>query len=129
MMNLRRLLSMVILFALGSSAFADAPKSGVTPQEQLEAIRAESKAATAAYYNEDDALPDTLEGSKKSNELFKAYDKGQAASFLAAVELAQANSDSDLGLEALEWVLTTPRSYYFPAGKIAMELATDKQEH
>ncbi len=126
MMNLRHPLSLAILFALGSSAFADAPKSSVTPQEQLEAIRAESKAATAAYYKEANALPDTLEGSKKSNELFKAYDKGQAAGFLAAVELAQANSDSDLGLEALEWMLTTPRSYYLPAGKIAMELATEK---
>ena len=120
MMNFLRLLSMVTLFTLGSTAFAE------SPQEQLDVIRAESKAATAAYFKETNALPDTPEGSKKSNELFKAYDKGQAARFLAAVELAKANSDSDLGLESLEWVLTTPRSYYLPAGKIAMELATEK---
>ena len=120
MMNLLRFLGLVTLFTMGS------PARAVTPQEQLDAIRAESRAATAAYFKDANALPDTPEGSKKSDELYKAYDKGQAGRFLAAAEFAKAHSDSDLGLEALECVLATPRSYYLPAGKIAMELATEK---
>ena len=125
-MHTSRLLSCVVLFALSLSAIADEPKRATAPAEELDAIRIESKAATAAYFKENEALPETTEGSKKSGELYKAYDRGQAARFLAAVEIAKANSDSDIGLEALEWVLTTPRSYYLPAGKIAMELATEK---
>ena len=56
-------------------------------------------------------------------ELWQAYDKGEAGRFQAAVDLARADPKSDAGFAALEWVLTIPRAYYLPAGKPAMELA------
>lgn len=116
-----------LLLLLAATVHAgDKPKLVTSPKERLESIQAESKAATAAYFKANEALPDTPEGTKKSGELDKAYDKDQAARFLAAVEIAKANSDSDVGLEALEWVLTISRSYYHPAGKAALELAAEK---
>jgi hypothetical protein len=44
---------------------------------------------------------------------------------MAAVEIARADPKSDAALTALEWVLTTPRAYYLPAGVPAMELAAE----
>jgi nitric oxide reductase large subunit len=43
---------------------------------------------------------------------------------LEAVALAKLDPKSDSGFAALEWVLTIPHAYYLPAGKPAMELAT-----
>jgi thiol-disulfide isomerase/thioredoxin len=112
------------LFAVAAVGLADDPKPQ-TPAEKLEALKAAHKAAEKEYAAAAQALPDTPDGNKKSAELWKAFDAGQAARFMQAVEIARADPQSDLALSALEWVLTTPRSYYLPAGKPALELARD----
>jgi hypothetical protein len=119
---MRRSTSAIALFCLVSATFADQPESKqLTPAERLAQIQKENKAAEAEYYKAAEALQDTPEGRKKYQELFQAYDKGQGERFMAAVELAHQNPKADIALIALEWVLTIPRSYYLPAGKLAME--------
>ena len=112
----------IAAMVLNLAAAADPPQS---PAAMLEAIQKEVKDAQAAYYKADAALPDTPESSKKAGELFKEFDKTQADGFMAAVELAKADPKSETAFAALEWVLTTPRAYYVPAGKPALELATE----
>ena len=63
--------SLSLLLVLAATVHArDEPKLLKSPKERLEAIQAESKAATAAYFKENEALPDTPEGTKKSGELY-----------------------------------------------------------
>lgn len=107
---------------LNLAAAADPPE---TPAAKLETIRKEAKEAQDAYYKAVEALPDNPESAKKAQELFKAFDKKQTDGFMAAVELARADPKSETAFAALEWVLTTPRSYYVGAGKPGLELATE----
>jgi tetratricopeptide (TPR) repeat protein len=114
--------ALVVLLCLATISRADPPP---TPAAKLEALKKEYDDAMAAYRKAVEPLPETPEGEKKADELWKDFDKKQSDLFLAAVELAKADPKSDAALAALEWVLTIPRSYYLPAGKLAMELATE----
>ena len=96
-----------------------------TPAEKLASIKKQQDNAQAEYFKTMKGLPETPEGEKKAEEVWKSFDATQAARFAAAVEIAKADPKSDSGLAALDWVLTTPRSYYLPAGITAMELATE----
>jgi hypothetical protein len=111
--------------ALLVAAAVAADDKAKPPAERLEAIKKEQKTAEQEFYKAIGPLPQTAEGEKKYQELYKAYDKGQADRFAAAVEIAKADPKSDVGLAALEWVLTTPRAYYLPAGKPALELTAE----
>jgi hypothetical protein len=102
----------------------DKPKAQ-TPAEKLAAIKKQHEEAEIAFRKEARALPDTPEGGKKVRDLFKSFDKGQAERFMAAYEIAKANPKSDVGFQALEWLLTTPRALSLPAGALAMKLATE----
>ena len=93
------------------------------PADKLAAIQKEYKDAEAAFRKAGDDLPDTPEGQKKAEELWRAYDKKQSELFQHAVDLAKSDPKSDAGFAALEWVLTNPRAYYLPAGKSALEQA------
>ncbi|MBX9583357.1 MAG: TlpA family protein disulfide reductase [Gemmataceae bacterium] len=117
-------LSLAALFAVAAVGLADDPKPQ-TPAEKLEALKTAQKAAEKEFHEATEPLPDTEEGHKKYQELWKPFDDGQAARFMAAVELAGADPKSDFAVSALEWVLTIPRSYYLPAGKPALELARE----
>jgi hypothetical protein len=112
----------VLLFLAVPAGGGEGPKPGVSLADRLAALQKEHKAAEDAFYKAARALPDTPEGRKKAQELYKAYDKGQADRFQAALELARAAPKSDAGFAALEWLLTIPRVYHLPAGKPAMEL-------
>lgn len=114
--------ALLLLFAAAALAADDQPQ---TAAEKLAAIQKEHKDAEAAYRKTMEALPDTPEGEKKAAEVWKAFDKGQADRFAAAVDLARGNPKTDSALAALEWVLTNPRSYYLPVGKPALELLTE----
>ena len=111
-----------IVLLLSSVAIGDEVKPKVSPADRLAALQKEQKDAEAAYYKARAATPDTPAGALKDKELWKDFDKGQAARFMAAVELAKADPKSDLAFSALEWVLLVPRSPYLPAGKPALEL-------
>lgn len=115
----------LVVFIPVTAAAEDKPNPGASPAERLAAIQKEHKAAEATFYKTAQALANTPEARKKEDELWKAYDKGQADRFLAAVELARADPKSEVGFGALEWVLTIPRAYYLPAGKPALELVTE----
>lgn len=115
------------LSAVGPAAEPVPPPRPVpgTPAEKLEALKAAHKAAEAEYRAAAQALPDTPEGQRKYQEVWKAFDDGQAARFLQAVDLARVDPKSDAALAALEWVLTIPRAVYLPAGKPALDLARE----
>ena len=119
--------SLFLLALLLSPAVGDEAKPKVSPSDRLAALQKEQKEAEAAYYKAATATPDTPAGALKDKELWKDFDKGQADRFLAAVDLAKADPKSDVGFSALEWVLLSPRSYYLPAGKPALELV--KKHH
>jgi hypothetical protein len=97
-----------------------------SPTEKLAAIQKEYEEAEAAFRKAGDDVPDTPEGQKKAEAIWKAYDKKQSELFQRAVDLAKADPKSEAALPALEWVLTIPRSYYLPAGKTALELAAER---
>jgi hypothetical protein len=119
-----RAASFIFLICLATAASAeDKPKASAA--DRLAAIQKEQKDAEAKFREAVEALPETPEGEKKANELYREHDKGQAARFLAAVQIAKAEPKSDAGFAALEWVLTSPRTYTLPAGKQAMELMTE----
>jgi hypothetical protein len=96
-----------------------------TPAERLAALKKAHKEAETAFEKDREKLPTTREGRKQYAELFTAFDNAQAERFQAALDIAKADPKSDVALEALEWVLTIPRSYYKPAGKPAIELVTE----
>jgi hypothetical protein len=98
------------------------PARDASSRDRLAEIQRRHKESEGAYYKAAGALPDTPEGNKKAEELWKEYDKKQAELFMAAVDVAKADPKSEIGFAALEWVLTIPRSYYLAAGKPALEL-------
>src|SRR5262249_25579213 len=114
-----------LVAAAGACAAQDEPKAKASPADRLAAIKKSHAAAEAEYYKALEALPDTKEGQEKAEQLWKAFDKGQAERFMQAVEIAKAEPKSDAGFAALEWVLTIPRSYELPAGKPALELMAE----
>ena len=115
-----------LAFLVFSVSADDKPKVE-SPAEKLAAIKKQHEEAEAAARKELQKLPETPEGIKKAEELFKAFGKEQNDRLAAAVEIAKADPKSDLALTALEWVLTIPSSYHLPAGVSAMKLATEHQ--
>lgn len=89
----------------------------------LAAIQAEEAAADAEFAKTVQALPDTPEGEMKADLLWKSFDANQSKRFSRALELAKVAPDSEIALDALQWMLTIPRSYYQTAGIPAMRLA------
>jgi hypothetical protein len=116
---------MLVLFLAAAVSARDTPKPPASAADRLAALQQEQQEAETALHKAAAKLPDTLERSAKYDELWKVFDKGQAARFLGAVEIARAEPKSDLGFAALEWVLTIPWAYYLPAGKQALELMTE----
>jgi thiol-disulfide isomerase/thioredoxin len=117
-----RVCAVLILFAAVATA-DDLPKL-LSPAAKLEALQKEQTDAQAAFLKAAEAIYDTPAGRTKYDELWKAFDKGQADRFTAALEMAKSDPKSDFALSALEWVLTIPRAYHLPAGLGAMELVT-----
>jgi thiol-disulfide isomerase/thioredoxin len=116
-----RLAPVVLLLAAAAAAADKSP----TPAEKLASLQKEQAVAETAYFRVLEAMSNTPGTGKKYDELWELFDAGQADRFAAAVEIAKADPKSDLALSALEWVLTTPRSYYLPAGVPALELVTE----
>ncbi|HET6576548.1 MAG TPA: hypothetical protein VFG68_23320 [Fimbriiglobus sp.] len=103
----------------------DAPK---TPAERLAAIKKETAAAQAEFYKVVRDLDDKKkEDVEKAEKLYKEFGKKQEAGFAAALEIAKADPKSDVGFDALNWMLGNQRTYYLPAGKTALELAAVHQ--
>ncbi|MGB7769468.1 MAG: TlpA disulfide reductase family protein [Verrucomicrobiia bacterium] len=118
------LLVLFFVFPAATRAVDENANSLVQPTNRLASIEREYAEAESAFYKTNETLPDTAEGRKKSDELWKEFDKKQSDLFSEAVALAKLDPKSNSGFAALEWVLTIPRAYYLPAGKQAMELAT-----
>jgi thiol-disulfide isomerase/thioredoxin len=109
-------------------AVASAAGQPASPAEKLAALKKQQADAESAFRKAIDdlgPLRDTPEDLKKAEGIWKEYDRGQAGRFMAAVELAKAEPKSDAAFAALEWLLTNPRIYQLPAGKPALELATE----
>jgi thiol-disulfide isomerase/thioredoxin len=94
------------------------------PTNRLAMIQKEYAEDESSYYKTTETLSDTAEGRKRTDELWKEFDNKQSNLFSEAIELAKLDPKSNTGFAALEWVLTIPRAYQLPAGKPAMELAT-----
>jgi hypothetical protein len=107
-----------------TAAFGEDPQP--TPAAKLETIQKDVNDAQAAFYKAVQTLPqDAPESQKKAQELYTEFEKKQKDGFMAAVELAKTDPKSETAFAALEWVLTTPRAYYLPAGKAALEMANE----
>ena len=79
-----RVCATLILLSAVATADDTPKKPPGTPAERLEALKKEHEEAEAAYYKAVQDLPDTPEGSKKADELWKAFDKAQGERFMAA---------------------------------------------
>ena len=93
--------------------------AGDSIAEKLAAIKKEHEVAQATFQAAAKKAK-TPEENKKAGELFKAMDKRQLELFPEAVALAKKAPKSDDAMDALEWVLSSPRSYLQPAGIDAM---------
>jgi len=118
------LLFLFFVFSPATYAADENTNSLVQPTNRLASIQREYAEIESAFYKTEETLPDTTEGRKKYDELWKVFDKKQSDLFSGAVALAKLDPKSDSGFAALEWVLTVPRAYQLPAGKPALELAT-----
>ncbi len=118
------LLFLFFVFLSATRAADENANALVQPTNRLASIQRENAEAESAFFKTAETLPDTAEGRKKRDELWKEFDKKQSDLLSEAVALAKLDPKSDSGFTALEWVLTIPRAYYLPAGKPAMELAT-----
>jgi hypothetical protein len=116
--------AMILVLLLPAVLLADdKPKPQATPAERLEAIKKEEKDAEAALRELVFENPrKTPEEEKKLQPLGEKYLAGQANRIDAAIEIAKADPKSEVGLAALEWVLTLRRSYSLPAGATAIDL-------
>jgi thiol-disulfide isomerase/thioredoxin len=118
------LLFLFLVFSWSTRAADENTNSLVQPTNRLTAIQREYAEVESAFYKTEETLPDTADGRKKYDELWKVFDKKQSDLFSGAVALAKLDPKSDSGFAALEWVLTIPSAYQLPAGTQAMELAT-----
>jgi tetratricopeptide (TPR) repeat protein len=121
--TVNRTIALVAVVWSAAVATADDKKADTkTAAEQLAALRQETKEAETKLYKTLDDLGEDKEAQKKAGELFQAHEKEQVKRYEAALELAKADPRSDVAFDALAWLLETPRTYYLPVGKPAMEL-------
>ena len=115
--------------ALAVSAVADDPPKKdepKTPSEKVAAIKKEVAAAEAAYSKAARDLDhEKKEDAEKDRKLYMEFSKKQEAGFAAALEIAKADPKSDAAFAALTWLIGTPRTFYVPVGKLALELAAE----
>ena len=113
-------LCLTLAFDTGSVA-ADPPP----PAARLKALKESVDAAETQYRKAVETLGDTEADNKKGEQLWKAFDATQEAGFVAALDLAKASPKSEAGFDALEWIASTPRAYYKPVGKPALEMMAE----
>jgi hypothetical protein len=110
----------VALALTAAAGAADKP----TPAARLEAIKKEVADAQAEFYKAAANLDEKKkEDVEKADKLYEAFSKKQEEGFAQALKIAQADPKSDAGFAALEWLLTTPRTFHVGVGKPMMELA------
>jgi thiol-disulfide isomerase/thioredoxin len=116
-----------IAFVMAFTGFSLAaePERAMTPLEKLVSLQAGAKKAEDNYHEAVQALPDTLKSKKEADELWKAFDKANSDRFDVAVEIAKADPKTDDALAILEWVLSSGRGIYLPAGGSAIKLVTE----
>jgi peroxiredoxin len=96
-----------------------------TPAEKLKAIREKYEKLEKSCYAVYGPLNENLIGMAIYDMVFKVQEAGQKQAFADAFALAQAEPQSEVALSAVEWILTTPRSYYLPIGKPAFEFVRE----
>lgn len=118
-----RTVSIAITACLATLAAADDPSKAGSPAAKLAALRKEVKELGDEFYKAVEKLEDTKEGQNAQSKLFKECEEKQVKRYEAALELANADSKSDVAFEAVEWLLTTPRVYHLSVGKPVLEFA------
>lgn len=117
-------IAVFVLFLVVADRANGQSNNDAAPAERLAALKKEHADAEASFEKMIDALPDTPEGAKKYEELNRVFSKRQTERIMAALDLAKADPKSDVGLAALDWLLTKPFAVRRPAGKSAIELVT-----
>lgn len=105
-------LLLVVAMTLGA-AIDDASSRAA----RLKTIESEVASAGAKYEQARAKLPDPLQDDPVVDDLHRAANQKSRAGFAAALEIARADPQSDIGFEALEWLLLNA-----PPGKTALEL-------
>jgi hypothetical protein len=127
-MQSARAMTLILLTPLLAIA-DDKPKPQASPAERLAAIKkehADDEAELRKTMMAMMAMPETPENDKKADSLGTAFDGRQKERFATVIEIAKDNPKSDVGLAALEWLLTNPRVLYMPIGKAAMQMTIEQ---
>src|SRR6266850_3247794 len=120
MSRIHLLLILSVGLMLTRVGFGD-PQS--SPSTGLKTIRTEVADAQAQFYRAQEKLSDEQQDDPEVDRLRETAVRKQREGFVAALQIAQAEPQSDVGFEALEWLLLqAPTVYSQPAGKIALEL-------
>jgi thiol-disulfide isomerase/thioredoxin len=110
-----------IVAACAIGAAADAPPDA---RARLDSIKADVAAARTAFEAARSKLPDPLQEDPAVTKLWEAYDAKRDAGRDAAVAIAAEEGSSDVGFDAVEWVLADVQAFELPQGKAALQLAT-----
>ncbi|HEV3443219.1 MAG TPA: hypothetical protein VG099_01185 [Gemmataceae bacterium] len=113
----------VVILSVTLSPAAE-PKPPASAKERLETIKKDIADAEAAFRAAWAKLPDPTKDDPGVEKLYQVFLKKQNEGFSNVLDMARTDPKSDVGFAALEWLLTIPRTFYLPAGKEAMELAT-----
>jgi thiol-disulfide isomerase/thioredoxin len=119
------ILSWLLVLGLATHSKADPLKGDLnTNGLTLRDIQQEWDEAETTFNKTSTALPQTPEGDRKRNELWKGWNSRQTDLAMKAVDLARSNPDSSSAFEALEWVMMQVR-YNAPTGPACMQLLAE----
>src|SRR5947209_7267903 len=93
--------------------------------ERLTTVRQEVADAEKEFRDAWAKLSDQQVEDPEVEKLYQAFKKKQEAGYATALEIAQADPKSDVGFEALEWMLKEPAGRHYPQVKPALELMAE----
>src|SRR5688500_8488671 len=112
--------TLVLGMLLSRGAWSDDQPSHAA---RLKAVQAELESAEAAYWKARESLPEGTEDDPEVDRLGEAAAGKRRVGIAAALEIARAEPQSNVGFDALQWLLLQASGVYSqPAGVPALEL-------
>lgn len=124
-MNITRIVITNLSFLLVLASTVRAKDEGFSVLWKLDSFELGYLKAQAAYLVDLDHLPDTPDGHKEEKESWEQFQAKATKLFAEALKLAEANSDSEDGYAALEWILKHEDAFFLPVGVPSLKLINE----
>lgn len=123
--NMKTIAAHLILL-LGVASGLRADDDGYSILWKLEGYKRGYWMAEAAYFVDQEELPDTPDGNREREDSREDFKTKATKLFNGALDLAESNPSSREGFAALEWILTQYDSYDMPVGSTALRLVAEQ---